>query len=130
MRMGPTVEPTGGGDDQLTVEVERPDTATTVLHVRGEVDMLTSSILQARTEQSLDAEPHVLVIDLEDVGFLGTSGLAALIQIRGAARLADAALRLACTNRQVLRPLALAGLTGLFDIFDSVPAALDPQHPE
>lgn len=128
MRMGPTVEPSGG-DDQLSVEVERPGPATTVLRVRGEVDMLTSSVLQTCIERSLDADPEVLVIDLEDVDFLGTSGLAALIQIRGAAHLADAQLRLACTNRQVLRPLALAGLTGLFDIFDSVDAALDTPRP-
>ncbi|MBA2310895.1 MAG: STAS domain-containing protein [Pseudonocardiales bacterium] len=130
MRMGPTLEPSGGGDDQLSVRTERPDPGTTVLHVRGEVDMLTSSRLQTSIEQSLDAEPQVLVVDLEDVGFLGTSGLAALIQIRGAARLAGAELRLACTNRQVLRPLALAGLTGLFSIYESVPAALDAQLAE
>ena len=112
------------------MRTERPDPGTTVLHVRGEVDMLTSSRLQTSIEQSLDAEPQVLVVDLEDVGFLGTSGLAALIQIRGAARLAGAELRLACTNRQVLRPLALAGLTGLFSIYESVPAALDAQLAE
>ncbi len=129
MRMGPTAEPSGG-DDQLSVQVERPNPTTTVLHVRGEVDMLTSSMLQDRIQRSLDDEPRLLVIDLEDVGFLGTSGLAALIQIRGAARLAAAELRLACINRQVLRPLALAGLTALFNIFDSVPAALDTEPAE
>lgn len=83
MRMGPTLEPSGGGDEQLSVRTERPDPATTVLHVSGEVDMVTSSMLQTSIEQSLDAEPQLLVVDLEDVGFLGTSGLAALIQIRG-----------------------------------------------
>lgn len=130
MRMHPTVEPSGADDDQLLVEVEQPDPATTVLRIRGEVDMLTSSMLQARIEQSLLSAPQVLVIDMEDVGFLGTSGLAALIQIRGATRLGNTQLRVACTNRQVLRPLALAGLTELFDIFDSVPAALQTRQPE
>ena len=60
------------------------------------------------------------MLALDDVTFLGTSGLAVLIEVREAAHAAGVELRLACTARRVLRPLAIAGLVPLFDIHPTV----------
>jgi anti-anti-sigma factor len=60
------------------------------------------------------------------VTFLGTSGLAVLIEVREAAQQAGVALLLACTGRRVLRPLSIAGLVPMFDVRDSIEDALAP----
>ena len=62
-----------------------------------------------------DAGVELVVLDLDGVTFLGTSGLAVLIEVREAAHTAGVELRLACTARRVLRPLTIAGLIPLFD---------------
>jgi anti-sigma B factor antagonist len=71
-----------------------------------------------------DAGVELVVLDLDGVTFLGTSGLAVLIEVREAAHTAGVELRLACTARRVLRPLTIAGLIPLFDIHDTVERAL------
>ena len=69
---------------------------------------------------------ELLVLALDDVVFLGTSGLAVLIEVRDTAHGAGVELRLACTARRVMRPLAIAGLVPLFDIHPTIEEALAP----
>ncbi|MBN9109209.1 MAG: STAS domain-containing protein [Pseudonocardia sp.] len=115
------------GPDQITVSVVRPEPGTVVVTVGGEVDMLTSPQLRSALVDHIgDDSVELVVVDLDGVTFLGTSGLAALIEVREAAHAAGVGLRLACTGRRVLRPLSIAGLLPMFDIHDSVDAALAP----
>ena len=94
------------GDDQITLAVHR-DGPRVVIEVGGEVDMLTSPHLRALVLEHLGetAGVELVVLDLDAVTFLGTSGLAVLIEVREAAHMAGVELRLACTARRVLRPL-------------------------
>ncbi|ODU12192.1 MAG: hypothetical protein ABT15_27575 [Pseudonocardia sp. SCN 73-27] len=111
----------------MTVSVVRPEPGTVVVTVGGEVDMLTSPQLRSALVDHIgDDSVELVVVDLDGVTFLGTSGLAALIEVREAAHAAGVGLRLACTGRRVLRPLSIAGLLPMFDIHDSVDAALAP----
>lgn len=116
----------GDADDQITLSTARPAEGQVVIQVGGEVDMLTSPQLRSavldRFESGSDVE--LVVLDLDGVTFLGTSGLAVLIEMREAAHTAGVELRLACTARRVLRPLTIAGLIPLFDIHDTVERAL------
>jgi anti-sigma B factor antagonist len=114
------------GDDQIRLRLLRPATGQVVLEVGGEVDMLTSPQLRVAALEQLNAGAAVelVVLALDDVTFLGTSGLAVLIEVREAAHAAGVELRLACTARRVLRPLAIAGLMPLFDIHLTVDEAL------
>lgn len=115
------------GPDQIAVGVTRPEAGAVVVTVGGEVDMLTSPQLRAALlDQIHDDGIELVVVALDGVTFLGTSGLAALIEVREAAHAAGVGLRLACTGRRVLRPLAIAGLLPMFDIHDTVDAALAP----
>jgi anti-sigma B factor antagonist len=113
------------GDDQITLAVHR-DGSRVVIEVGGEVDMLTSPQLRSLVLEHLGETTGVdlVVLDLDAVTFLGTSGLAVLIEVREAAHMAGVELRLACTARRVLRPLTIAGLVSLFDIHESQEAAL------
>jgi anti-sigma B factor antagonist len=113
-------------DDQITLRLYRPAAGQVVIEVGGEVDMLTSPQLRAAVlEQYAEgAGVELVVLALDDVVFLGTSGLAVLIEVRDTAHNAGVELRLACTARRVMRPLAIAGLVPLFDIHPTVEEAL------
>jgi anti-sigma B factor antagonist len=116
----------GDTDDQITLSTTHPATGQVVIQVAGEVDMLTSPQLRSAVLDQFEPEAAVelVVLDLDGVTFLGTSGLAVLIEVREAAHTAGVELRLACTARRVLRPLTIAGLIPLFDIHDTVERAL------
>src|SRR5690349_3035762 len=114
-------------DDQITLSSWRPSPSQIVIEVGGEVDMLTSPQLRAIVLEQFEPEPgtDLVVLGMDGVTFLGTSGLAVLIEVREAAHAAGVELRLACTARRVLRPLTIAGLVPLFDIHDTVEQALE-----
>jgi len=110
-------------DDGLRLTLDTAVEGTLVVTVDGELDMLTAPDLRHAVVDRLDAATTV-VLALDGVVFLGTSGLAALIELREHAQRVGATLRLACTERRVLRPLSIAGLHHLFEIHDSVEAAV------
>ncbi|NMH99597.1 STAS domain-containing protein [Pseudonocardia acidicola] len=114
------------GDDQITVLTTTPAPGRAVIEVGGEVDMLTSPQLRGVVLDKLatGSDVELIVLSLDSVTFLGTSGLAVLIEVREAAHKAGVELRLACTGRRVLRPLTIAGLVPMFDIHDTVEQAL------
>lgn len=111
-------------EEVITVRAERPAPGIVLLHVAGEVDMLSSPTLRESIASALRQDGQRLVLDLDGVEFLGTSGLAALVEARTSAEERDTELWLACSRRQVLRPLRIAGLIDLFQVADSVAEAL------
>jgi anti-sigma B factor antagonist len=116
----------GDVDDQITLASRRPAPNQIVIEVGGEVDMLTSPQLRAVVLEQFEpsAGTELVVLGMDDVTFLGTSGLAVLIEVREAAHAAGVELRLACTARRVIRPLSIAGLVPLFDIHPTLDDAL------
>lgn len=122
----PAVRRGGDADDQITLSLRRPAPHQIVIEVGGEVDMLTSPQLRAAVLEQFEpaADTELVVLGMDGVTFLGTSGLAVLIEVREAAHAAGVELRLACTARRVLRPLTIAGLVPLFDIHATLDEAL------
>lgn len=115
-------EVTDTGDGLRLTATPRSDDIV-VVAVEGELDILTAPELRSEVTGRIPTV-SLIVLDLDGVQFLGTSGLAALIEIREDAHRAGTELRLACTERRVLRPLGIAGLHHLFDIHDDIEAAL------
>ena len=112
-------------DDQITLATTTPSPGKVVLEVGGEVDMLTSPQLRGAVLEQFETEGvGTVVLVLDGVTFLGTSGLAVLIEVREAAQTAGVDLRLVCTARRVLRPLTIAGLVPLFNVHDTLDQAL------
>lgn len=112
-------------DQVVDIEVERLDGSRVVIRLRGELDMLTTPALRSRLGEELDREPAVVVLDLLGVDFLGSSGLALLVEALEDARRRGTALRLVCASRPVIRPLEATGLTELFDIYEDLAGALE-----
>lgn len=108
----------------LDLAVYRAD-GVTVVAVIGEVDMLTAPLLTSRLNEELVRYPKALVLDLSGVSFLGSSGLAVLVQIRDRASEQAMPLRLVSNSQAVIRPLVATGLDAMFDIVADRDAALE-----
>lgn len=94
-----------------------------VLHVVGELDTLTAPLLQGRLEQQ-QAEARNVILDLTDVTFLGSAGLAVLVGARDAAEQGGGKLWVVPGSRIVRRAMEATGLLPHFTIADGVPEAL------
>jgi anti-sigma B factor antagonist len=116
-----TVDPAdeaGEVGEVVRFDVVRHGGDATVVHVVGEIDTLTAPVLRAQLDEHLPVVP-LLVLDLSDVTFLGSAGLAVLVETQKSARSRDVGLRLIATTRAVTRPLEVTGLIDLFTIADS-----------
>ncbi|GAA0208978.1 STAS domain-containing protein [Saccharothrix sp. NPDC042600] len=92
-------------DRALRVTTAESD-GVVVLEVVGEVDMATSPRLRAEVSRLLDTRPTVLVIDLRQVVFFGSTGISMLVEAEHHARRLGVPLGIAATQPTVLRPLA------------------------
>ena len=95
-----------------------------VIEVSGEVDISTAPSLRERLV-GLIAEGHRrLVIDLDDVGFLDSTGLGVLIGALKRVRTQDGELRLVCSQPRTLKVFEVTRLDAAFDILPSVDEAV------
>jgi anti-sigma B factor antagonist len=94
-----------------------------VLSASGEIDIISAPDLRGALQAAL-TRGGLVVLDLSEVSFLGSSGLAALVEARELTKPGNSEFRLVCASRIVLRALEATGLRELFDIFEDLPAAL------
>lgn len=118
----------GSGDPEELGEVIRFDVVehgggARVMHVVGEIDTLTAPFLRTRIDEQLETA-ELLVLNLTDVTFLGSAGLAVLVAAKDQAERCQHVFRLVPGSRIVARALEATGLLALFDIADGVPEAL------
>ena len=96
----------------------------TVLAVRGEVDVYTAPRLREKLVELVSQGKHRIVVDLEAVDFLDSTGLGVLVGGLKRLRGHDGDLSLVCTQHRILKVFEITGLTKVFDIHDSVDAAV------
>ena len=112
----------------FTIDVTRQD-GCGVVTVAGEVDVHTSSRLRdVLFDPALCSDPRI-VVDLRGVTFIDSTGIGTLVAARRWAGSRASALVLACTAGPVLRVLELVSLNRVFEIHDSVDAAVAAPHP-
>ncbi len=99
------------------------DCAGIVLRPRGELDLATVDDFRVAVDTALQQHPMALLLDLADVDFLDSSGIAVLAVALRAQRAHGGALAVVNPQPIVRRALDLVGLSMLFDVTD-IPAAL------
>ena len=97
---------------------------STVLAVRGEVDVYTAPRLREKLVQLVSQGKYRLVVDLEGVDFLDSTGLGVLVGGLKRVRTHDGDMALVCTQQRILKVFEITGLTRVFDIHDSLEAAV------
>jgi anti-anti-sigma factor len=87
------------------------DGSTVVLHLQGELDLATADQLRRRIRTVLaEHDPHRLLLDLADLTFADSSGLAVLVWAHKQLASRDRQLRLRHPPRQISRLLYITGL--------------------
>jgi anti-sigma B factor antagonist len=122
--------PTGVGDgatpdvgEVVRFEVVEHGDGAVVVGVIGEIDTMTGPVVGEQLSGSL-AAADLVVVDLSQVTFLGSAGLAALVAAKDEADRGGTLLRLVCGSHTVTRALEATGLMSVFDVADGVPEAL------
>lgn len=102
----------------------RQEGAWAVLEVEGEVDIFTAPKLRERLVGLIDSGRTRVLVDLDRVSFMDSTGLGTLVGGLKRIKEADGTLALVCTSRPVLRLLTITGLNAVFPVHDSVGAAV------
>ncbi|MEV4859527.1 STAS domain-containing protein [Streptomyces ossamyceticus] len=106
---------------------ERVVGGTTVVELRGEIDLLTAQILAARLDALTAGPCPDLVLDLRPVSFIDCSGLALLCRTRNRVLARCGRLRLIADSPRFQRILRCAGLAGVFATY-TTPSRGSPPH--
>ncbi|WP_181780466.1 STAS domain-containing protein [Pseudonocardia pini] len=94
-----------------------------VLAVSGPLDLSLAPRLARAVERAARLRPALLVIDLSEVVFLASVGMAELVRAHRQLR-TEIPVRIVATGRLVLRPLELTRLTDELDIHPTLATAL------
>jgi len=108
------------------MNVQREDHDPAVLFiVEGQVDMHTSPALRKHLLQALKGRSSPIVVDLSNVSFIDSSGLATLIEaLRGITKYGGK-LRLVGLTPAVENVFRLSNLSSIFEIHDTRDEALE-----
>jgi anti-sigma B factor antagonist len=102
----------------------RGEGGRTVIEVAGEIDVYTAPKLREKIAALVDDGVYDLVIDLERVEFLDSTGLGVLVGGLKRVRTHDGSLSLVCTQERLLKIFRITGLTKVFDIHPDVASAI------
>ena len=95
-----------------------------VLAVFGEVDVYTAPHFRERLIELVSEGKHRIVVDLEGVDFLDSTGLGVLVGGLKRLRSHDGDLLLVCTQSHILKVFEITGLTKVFSIYVTIDDAV------
>ena len=95
-----------------------------VLSVQGEVDVYTAPQFREQLIQLVDQGQRSILVDLEGVEFLDSTGLGVLVGGLKRVRSHDGSLHLVCTQEKILKVFRITGLTKVFPIHSTVEEAV------
>jgi anti-sigma B factor antagonist len=123
MAFSPAREP--AGDEYLHLELRRHETAA-VVRVAGEIDLSNHLRLRAAVLDACEAvePPKPVVLDLTGVEFIASVGLSELLVCHRHASGRQTPLRVVADASRVLRPIEVAGLLRLLDVYRCLDEAL------
>ncbi|RJS46052.1 STAS domain-containing protein [Nocardioides cavernaquae] len=96
----------------------------TVVAVEGEIDVYTAPRLRDRITELVGEGAYQLVVDLEGVDFLDSTGLGVLVGGLKKVRAHGGSLQLVCTQERLLKIFRITGLAKVFAIHGDTEAAV------
>ena len=115
----------------LSTHVETPDAADahgqsyTVVTVGGDLDLSSVSVLQEHLVIVLSSLGPCIALDLRELTFMDSSGLALLVRCWKLASAAGGTLRLVAPPPHVVRKLATTGLLERLQVFPGLAEMMD-----
>ncbi|NUS73428.1 MAG: STAS domain-containing protein [Corynebacteriales bacterium] len=99
-----------------------------VLEVGGEIDVYTAPALRDQLVELADSGASKIVVDLEGVEFLDSTGLGVLVGALKRAQASGGILRLVSSQERILKIFRITGLEQVFGIAASVQQATSGQN--
>ena len=96
----------------------------TIVSVGGEIDVYTAPKLRDKITELVGEGHHQLVIDMENVDCLDSTGLGVLVGGLKKVRAHDWSMELICSQDRLLKIFRITGLAKVFTIHDTESAAL------
>ncbi len=95
-----------------------------VMELTGEIDMQCSTDLRGELMTILQNKPTALVLNMAEVDFMDSSGLATMIEALQLAKRNGGKLKLAQLKENVYNVFEISRLVSVFEIFDTEAEAL------
>ncbi|MBV8369036.1 MAG: STAS domain-containing protein [Candidatus Eremiobacteraeota bacterium] len=103
----------------IKVNVRESEGDAYVVDLTGEIDVYTSPKVKDAITELIDQEHYNLVINLEKVRYIDSTGLGVLIGGLKRVREHSGAVNLVCTNPQIKKIFDITGLVKIFGIYDN-----------
>jgi anti-sigma B factor antagonist len=101
-----------------------------IVDVEGEIDVYTAPRLRELLIDLVNNGRYQLVVNMEKVEFLDSTGLGVLVGGLKRVRAHDGSLDLVCTQERILKIFRITGLTKVFGIHDTVDEAITRRKSE
>ncbi|MHA7811954.1 MAG: STAS domain-containing protein [Phycisphaerales bacterium] len=101
------------------ITVERPEQGVVVLAPTSDIDMSRSPELRSVLRQEMGGDTHKVVIDLEEVEYMDSSGLATLVEAMRNASGSNSKLVICNMGTKVSAIFEIARLDSFFSIVSS-----------
>ena len=108
---------------ELTLD-SRTDGPFQIIEVGGEIDVYTAPRLREAIVTAIEAGHTRLVIDVERVEFLDSTGLGVLVGALKKVRADGGTLDIVCTQERILKIFDITGLDKVFGLHQSVARAI------
>ncbi|HEX9313272.1 MAG TPA: STAS domain-containing protein [Actinomycetota bacterium] len=95
-----------------------------LLSLRGEIDVYTAPRLRQAIIDLVEGGATRIVVDMEKVDFLDSTGLGVLVGGLKRVRVKEGSLSIVTTQDKILKIFDITGLNRVFDIHPSVDAAV------
>jgi anti-sigma B factor antagonist len=102
----------------------RHEGGSTIIEVGGEIDVYTAPKLRDKITELVGNGNYHLVIDMERVDFLDSTGLGVLVGGLKKVRAHDGSMQLICNQERLLKIFRITGLAKVFTIHASQSEAL------
>ena len=104
---------------------EEADGKVLVIECPVRVDLSVAKDLRDIMKESTEGDKFFLVVDMDQMEFMDSSGLGALVSRIAITRSNNGDVRLACVKEPISKLLELTHLDKIFQSFESVQAAVD-----
>ena len=102
-----------------------PEKTVVVVEAAGEIDLHRSAVFQEALLEPLNHRPRRMIVDMADVSYMDSSGVASLVKLLSRVRRDKVDLRLAGLTPRVRSVFEITRLDTVFDLYPSLQEALD-----
>jgi anti-anti-sigma factor len=108
------------------MEIEtKKENGTTIVAIRGRMDAVTTPQIENRLGQLIEGGEKKLLVDLQQLDYISSAGLRALLSTAKRLKGEQGDLVFACLEGHVKEVFEMSGFYSIFKVFDSVETALE-----